>query len=115
MIDTQTNTSETDAETEPSAPKRKRGNAIRTLRKASARLVRNNSTKIAAKLLAKTLEGDVQCAKLLVALIQLNPPPKLKDTPAYRSWAEEWENELKWEEEMKHPPDWPSQPDTAAV
>jgi hypothetical protein len=57
MIDTQSKTSEQNAEIQPAPPKRKHKNAINSLRRASARKVRDNSSAIAAKLLEKTLQA----------------------------------------------------------
>jgi hypothetical protein len=50
-------------------PKRSRGDAMKKLRKAAQRHVRDNSAKIAQALLDRTLEGNMPSAKMLVSLI----------------------------------------------
>lgn len=61
-------------------PKRVRGEALRRLRKAAKRQVRDNSAVIAKKLLDLTLEGDMPSAKMLVSLIG-KPQTKRKKPP----------------------------------
>lgn len=59
--------------------KRVRGIAIERLSKACAKKVRDNSEKIAESLFDHTLEGNVNCAKLLVSLIKEEEPRKTPD------------------------------------
>ena len=91
----------TDLETEIESPapispkpktKRVRGNAIEKLTKATARYVRRNSDELAKALFTRALEGDVNCTKLLVSLIEKAPPPKTN----FRSIALEWANSPEW-------------------
>jgi hypothetical protein len=75
-------------------PKRVRGNAIERLTRATARHVRDNSDNLANALFAQALKGDVNCTKLLVALIEKIPPRKRKRK--FKSIALEWANSPEW-------------------
>ena len=74
--------------------KRIRGNAIDRLVKASARKVRDQSELIADALVTRVIAGDVNCAKLLVTLIEKLPPPKRK----HRSMALECLKSGPWQD-----------------
>lgn len=67
--------------TQEDKPKRARGDALRRLRKAAKRTVRDNSAQIAKKLLDNTLEGDMPSAKMLVSLIGKPVRKKAKKEP----------------------------------
>jgi hypothetical protein len=56
--------------------KRVRGNAVTRLSKAVARQVRDNSDDLARRLFLRAFEGDVNCSKLLVTLIEKIPSRK---------------------------------------
>lgn len=73
--------------------KRTRGDAITRLCKAISRNVRDNSDTLAATLFERALQGDVNCTKLLVALIERLPPPKPRKV---RSMAAELANSPQW-------------------
>jgi|SRR5579863_3033555 len=87
---------ETQTELETQIPskkkKRVRGNAIDKLARATARRVRDDSTRLSDALFERALKGDVNCTKLLVALIERVPPPTRK----HRSIALEWANSPEW-------------------
>jgi hypothetical protein len=73
------NSSPTDGPaSQPTKPKRIRGNAIQRLRKASARTLRDNSSRIANALLERALVGDVSSAKLLVTFVEKPKARKVK-------------------------------------
>lgn len=74
--------------------KRVRGNAIERLVKATARNVRERTAELSDALFNRALEGDVNCTKLLVTLIEKLPPPKRK----FRSIATEWANASEWKD-----------------
>jgi len=59
-----------------STNKRRKGYAIKTLSKASARSVNENAEKIVERLLSGALEGDLKSAELLIELIEKVPPTK---------------------------------------
>jgi hypothetical protein len=67
----------------PNPQKRVRGDALKRLRKAAKRNVRDNSARIAKALLDHTLKGDLPSAKMLVSLID-KPKPKGKKIPKSR-------------------------------
>jgi hypothetical protein len=96
MTDQETSTEpETKLETpQPQKKKRVRGNAIDRLAKATARSVRDRSAELSDALFKRALEGDVNCTKLLVTLIEKLPPPKRK----YRSIALQWANSPVWQD-----------------
>lgn len=88
-------TTETPTEAPKSAKKKRvRGNAIENLVKASARRVRDQSEEIADALVDRVIKGDVNCAKLLVTLIEKLPPPKSK----HRSIALQWLKSGPWKD-----------------
>ena len=92
MIENQSNIQQ---EAPPVAkPKRQRGNALKALRRSAARIVLQNSDKIAEALLSETLTGDSQTGKLLIALSE--KPPSGKRKKKKRSLALEWTNEPEW-------------------
>jgi len=64
-------------------PKRVRGDALKRLRRAAKRNVRDNSAQIAQALLDHTLKGDLPSARMLVSLID-KPKPKGKKIPKSR-------------------------------
>jgi len=66
------------AEPVPPKKKRVRGPAIRRLRKASAHTISENSEEIAKALLDHTLDGNVNCAKLLFSLLDKTPAESQK-------------------------------------
>src|ERR1019366_2192316 len=63
------------------AEPRRRGEAdpLKKLRKAALKTIREKGEQIADKLLELTLEGDITCAKFLIALIENAPPPDPED------------------------------------
>ena len=89
---------EREAEENPKARKRVRGDALTRLCKASARTVRENSPKIIDSLYQGVLQGDVSCAKLLVVLIEKLPPPKPR--------REKHNRTLEMIRELKNAPEW---------
>ena len=76
-------TNETPTEAPKPKKKRIRGDAITRLARASSSKVRDKSEEIIDALVRRVIEGDVNCAKLLVTFIERLPPPKHK----YRSAA----------------------------
>ena len=68
-------------------PKRVRGDALKRLRKAAKRTVRDNSAQIAKKLLDNTLEGDMPSAKMLVSLIGKPQPKGKKPAKSRRGYS----------------------------
>lgn len=70
----------TEEKTEPKEAKnprkRVRGHALTRLCKDSANTVLEKSSELVESLYKGALEGNVSCAKLLVALIEKLPPPK---------------------------------------
>jgi hypothetical protein len=86
-------TTETPTEApKPAKKKRIRGDAITRLAKESASQVRDKSEKIIDALVGRVLEGDVNCTKLLVMLIERLPPPKRK----HHSMALQWVKSGPW-------------------
>lgn len=69
-------TIENKAQIDAPKKKRSRGDAITRLCKAISRNMRDNSDDLAEKLFDRALEGDVNCTKLLIALIERLPKPK---------------------------------------
>jgi hypothetical protein len=75
-----------------SKTKRVRGNAIARLAKATAHKVRNNSDQLSDALFKRAMEGDVNCTKFLLTLIEKCPERKRK----HRSMATELANSPEW-------------------
>lgn len=87
---------------------RRRGKAdpLRNLRKAALKTIRKNGEQIAEKLFALTLEGDITCAKFLVALIE-NAPPARQRARKFQSLPPDLLNEPEWVEPPSDPSDDP--------
>jgi len=94
-----TETQDPATETTSPKPKRVRGDAVKRLYKATARIVRDNCDKIAQTLLDCALSGDVSAAKLLVAFIEKEKSRKttakaekeqLARANALRNLAKKW-------------------------
>jgi hypothetical protein len=97
-----TNPETSTAEPTPSKQKRVRGPAIRRLRKASAHTISKNCGEIAEALLKHTLEGNVNCAKLLFGLLERTPAEDEKRHKPRPTLASELEAEPQWDP-TKHP------------
>lgn len=78
-------------------PKRLRGPALKRLRKATANTVRENSAEIAKSLLNHTLEGDMSCAKILLALLEEKPDETPKRSSRRLTLAQRLALEPEWE------------------
>jgi hypothetical protein len=91
---------------------RRRGKAdpLKKLRKAAIQTIREKGEQIAKKLLELTLEGDITCAKFLVALIE-NAPPTPQRIKKFRSLAAEWAAEPEWVDPLNDPDNPPSGPE----
>src|ERR1035438_7863800 len=65
---------------------RRRGKAdpLKKLRKAALKTIREKGEQIAEKLLELTLEGDITCAKFLIALIE-NAPPRPRGPGSFKA------------------------------
>jgi hypothetical protein len=79
-----------------------RGDAVKRLRTATARKVRDNSELIAESLLYGALKGDVSRVKLMFALIENKKPRKTTKktagkTSPYDSIALKWASEPEWQ------------------
>ena len=87
---------------EPTRPKQKRGRgpAIRRLRKASAHTISKNCGEIAEALLKHTLEGNVNCAKLLISLLERTSAEDEQRNKHRPSLAAELEAERQWDPSM---------------
>ncbi len=91
---------------------RRRGKAdpLKKLRKAAIQTIRDKSEQIARKLLELTLEGDITCAKFLVALIE-NAPPTPERIEKFRSLAAEYAAEPEWVDPLDDPDNPPPAPE----
>src|SRR5438876_767009 len=92
-----------DSKGEPK-PKRLRGPALKRLRKATAQTVRENSAQIAKSLLDHTLEGDMSCAKVLLALLEEKPGETQKRSRHNLDFIERLEREPQWIDPNPRPP-----------
>ena len=94
------------------AEPRRRGEAdpLKKLRKAALKTIREKGEQIAKKLLELTLEGDMTCAKFLVALIE-NAPPAHQRTRKFRSLAAQWAAEPEWVDPLNEPDNPPPMPE----
>ena len=77
----------------PEKKKRVRGGALENLVKASADEVRDNCEEIAKALVKRVVAGDVNSARLLLALIDKLPKPKRK----HKSIALQWLKSGPWQ------------------
>jgi hypothetical protein len=85
-------------------PLRFRGSAMKRLRKATKRVVRDNSTAIAKALLDHALKGDVKSTNLLLTLIEEEPRSTSEEN--YFSVAEALMAEPPWQEPPDYTPDY---------
>ena len=85
-------------------PKRLRGPALERLRKATAQAVRENSAQIAKALLDHTLEGNMSCAKVLLALLEEKPGETQKRSPNALALIRRLELEPEWVNPNPLPP-----------
>jgi hypothetical protein len=81
--------------------KRIRGDAITRLCKGISRNVRDNSDQLANTLFERALAGDVNCTKLLVALIEKLPPPRSRGKSAITKFLDRLEFGPQWTPEME--------------
>ena len=92
---------------ESNMPKRVRGNAIRKLRKASARFMLEKGEEIAKVLLDRALQGDLSCAKFLISMTEKQIPGRLKErkppVDPGPSLAHRLELEPQWPPELTEP------------
>ncbi len=85
-----------EAPAEPSKPEKKkrvRGGALENLVKASADQVRDHCEQIAEALVKRVIAGDVNSARLLLALIDKLPKPE----PKHQSIALRWLKSGPWQ------------------
>ncbi len=95
-----TNPETTIAEPTPPKQKRVRGPAIRRLRKASAHTISENCDEIAKALLEHTLKGNVNCAKLLLTLLERTSAENERRHRHRPTLASQLEAEPQWDPSM---------------
>jgi len=97
MRDNQHTTSNTENQAvKTTVRKRFRGDAIKTLSKASARTVGQNAETIVQKLLDGALKGDLKSAELLITFIEKTPPSKSMKRLRMRQLVERLASEPAW-------------------